>query len=113
LGAFGLCALLMFAGYGLLTIILNASIRDFTPEGMAGRFQGIRMIFMVLIPMVVGPAVGSRVISAYSTATYLNEYKEMVKIPVPQIYLAAAIIGVFVLIPIIFVRKDFKKVNFS
>lgn len=113
LGAFGLCALLMFAGYGLLTIILNASIRDFTPEGMAGRFQGIRMIFMVLIPMVVGPAVGSRVISAYSTATYLNEYKEMVKIPVPQIYLAAAIIGVFVLIPLFLVRKDFKSVKFN
>ncbi len=113
LGTFGLFAVLMFAGYGLLTIILNASIRDFTPEGMAGRFQGIRMIFMVLIPMVVGPKVGSLVISAFSDATYLNEYNELVEIPVPHIYLAAAIIGLFVLIPVIFVRKDFKKVNFN
>ena len=54
LGVFGLCALMMFAGYGLLTIILNASIRDFTPEGMAGRFQGIRMIFMVMLPTWMG-----------------------------------------------------------
>lgn len=113
LGVFGLCALMMFAGYGLLTIILNASIRDFTPEGMAGRFQGIRMIFMVLIPMVIGPAVGSRVISAFSSTTYMNEYHELVKIPVPHIYAAAAIIGVFVLIPLFFVRKDFKSVNFN
>ena len=80
---------------------------------MAGRFQGIRMIFMVLIPMVVGPKVGSLVISAFSDATYLNEYNELVEIPVPHIYLAAAIIGLFVLIPVIFVRKDFKKVNFN
>ncbi|HBL41284.1 MAG TPA: hypothetical protein DDY98_06870 [Ruminococcaceae bacterium] len=112
LGVFGLLALIMLAGYGLLMIILNASIRDFTPEGMAGRFQGIRMIFMVLIPMVVGPSVGSRVISVFSDTTYLNEYDELVQIPVPQMFVAAAVIAVFIFIPLVLVRKDFKSVKF-
>ena len=32
-------------------IQFNAAIKDFIPEGKAGLFQGIRMIFTVLIPM--------------------------------------------------------------
>ena len=45
-------------GYLVLTIQFSASIRDFTSPEKTGLFQGIRMIFFVLIPMVVGPAIG-------------------------------------------------------
>lgn len=112
LGIFGICALPVLAGYGLLMIILNASVRDFTPEGMAGRFQGIRMIFMVLLPMVIGPAVGSAVIKSFNTGlNYSNDYGELVAVPVPQMFLAAAAISVLIFIPLIAVRKDLKNVN--
>ena len=45
-------------GYVVLQIQLSAAVRDFIPEDKVGLFQGIRMIFAVLIPMVVGPMIG-------------------------------------------------------
>ena len=36
---FGVFAIVAFAGYGLLMILLNAAIRDFTPEDKVGQFQ--------------------------------------------------------------------------
>ncbi len=112
LGIFALLALVMFGGYGLLMIILNSSVRDFTPDGMAGRFQGVRMLFVVFIPMVIGPKVGSGVIEHFSTTTYTNDYAETVAAPTPEIFLAAAIISVFIFIPLVLVRKQLKSVKF-
>ncbi len=113
LGVFGLLALIMLAGYGLLMIILNSSVRDFTPEGMAGRFQGVRMLFVVFVPMVIGPKVGSFVVEKFSSGlNYLNDYGESVAVPVPQMFLASAIIAVFIFIPLILVRKQLKHVKF-
>ncbi len=52
----------MMSGYMLVTAILSGVIRDHTPAGKAGHFQGIRMIFGVLLPMILGPAIGAAVI---------------------------------------------------
>ena len=41
----------MMSGYMLMTAVLSANIRDWTPVDKAGHFQGIRMIFAVLLPM--------------------------------------------------------------
>ncbi len=112
IGKFALCACVMLCGYGLLTIILNAAIRDFTPEGKAGLFQGVRMIFAVLIPMVVGSAIGSRVTEAFADnhelGTYINEFGETVNVPVPEIFIFSAIVAVFIVIPIVFLRKKIR-----
>ena len=112
IGLFGGCACIMLLGYGLLMIILNASVRDFTPEGKVGLFQGVRMIFAVLIPMVVGSAIGSRVTEYFSAAhaggTYINDYGESVAIPVPEIFAAAAVLCVCILIPAIIIRKKIR-----
>ena len=43
---------IMMSGYMLVTAILSGVIRDHTPAGKAGHFQGIRMIFGVLLPMI-------------------------------------------------------------
>ncbi|MBO4893845.1 MAG: MFS transporter [Clostridia bacterium] len=108
LSTFGLCAIPAFAGYGLLMIILNAAVRDFTPEDKAGQLQGVRMIFFVLIPMVVGPRIGSAITNRFAQGTYLNEYEESVNIPVPQIYLAAAAVAVLIVIPAVFLFREWK-----
>jgi Na+/melibiose symporter-like transporter len=34
-------------------------LQDKYPGGEVGKFQGVRMIFMVLLPMVIGPPIGS------------------------------------------------------
>ena len=67
-------------GYAVLMIMLNASVRDFTPESKAGQFQGIRMIFYVLIPMVVGPMLGTLAASR-SAVQYTDEYGVIQRVP--------------------------------
>ena len=106
---FAVSILLGLAGYALLMILLNAAIRDFTPEDKAGQLQGIRMIFSVLLPMVIGPRIAATVIDRFAVDTYVNEYQNAVNIPVPHIYLAAAAIAVTIFIPLVFLAKEFKK----
>ncbi len=99
-------------GYVVLAIQLNASIRDFIPEGMAGRFQGIRMIFVVLLPMVIGPWLGD-IACRNSNITYMNEYGVETIVPSASMFLYAAIVSVAALIPIavLIKKKVFKKAD--
>ena len=108
---FALSAIIALVGYGLLMIMLGAAIRDFTPEDKAGQLQGIRMIFSVLLPMLIGPRVAAKITDIFATAQYQNEYGIMVDIPAPHIYLGAAVAGALIVIPLFFLAKDFKKQN--
>ena len=92
----------------VMGIQLNAAIKDFIPEGKAGLFQGIRMIFTVLLPMVIGPALGD-LACRNSAITYANEYGVETIVPSSSMFLYAAVVSVFVVIPLIFlVKKGFK-----
>ncbi len=106
---FILSILIAFVGYGLLMILLNASIRDFTPEDKAGQLQGVRMIFSVMLPMLIGPRIAAEITEKFATAQYQNDYGIMVDIPAPHIYLGAAAVGVIIVIPLFFLIKEFKK----
>ena len=91
-------------GYIISTIQLNAAIKDFIPEGKAGLFQGIRMIFVVLIPMVVGPVLGD-VACRNSNVKYTNEYGVETLVPSSSMFLYAAIVALFVIVPLVFLIK--------
>ncbi len=106
---FILSALVTLVGYGLLMIMLGAAVRDFTPEDKTGQLQGIRMIFSVLLPMLIGPTVAEKISTAYSTTTYINDYGETLPTPAPHIFLASAVIGILIVIPLFFLSKEFKK----
>ena len=112
IGKFALLAALMFCGYGLMMIILNATVRDFTPEGKVGQFQGVRMIFAVLIPMVLGSYIGAFVTELFAgrhdLGTYINDYNEAVLIPVPEIFAAAAILCVLIVVPAWMLRRKIR-----
>lgn len=105
---FAVCAVLALGGYGLLMILLNAAIRDFTPEDKAGQFQGVRMIFVVMLPMIIGPKLGSIVTNRFSATTYTDAYGGEVLVPPSHIFLAAAIIGFFIFIPLFFLLREWK-----
>lgn len=49
-----LSGILMMSGYLIGTAVLGAVVRDETPKEQVGLFQGVRMIFAVLIAMIVG-----------------------------------------------------------
>ena len=92
----------------VMGIQLNAAIKDFIPEGKAGLFQGIRMIFTVLLPMVIGPALGD-LACRNSAITYENEFGVETIVPSSSMFIYAAIVSVFVVVPLIFlIKKGFK-----
>ena len=88
-------------GYLVLTIQLGASTRDYTPQDNVGLFQGIRMVFVVLIPMVVGPTLGN-------IATKNTSGAEDV-LPTKAIFLYAGIVAIFLFVPMIALIKNMKK----
>ena len=94
----------MMSGYMLVTAVLSGSIRDYTPKGKVGHFQGIRMIFGVLLPMVIGPAVGAAVIKG-SDSTYV-ELGVVKTVPTPAIFLAAAAALLLILPPVLALKKE-------
>ncbi|MBR5561962.1 MAG: MFS transporter [Clostridia bacterium] len=102
-------AIITIVGYGLLMIMLNAAVRDFTPEDKTGQLQGIRMIFSVLVPMLTGPSIAEKISAAYSATTYTNDYGEILPTPAPHIFLAAAAIGLLIFVPLYFLSKELKK----
>lgn len=88
-------------GYLVLTIQLGASTRDYTPQDNVGLFQGIRMVFSVLIPMIVGPTLGN--IATKNTTGAENV------LPTKAIFLYAGVVALFVFIPMIALLKKEKK----
>ena len=112
---FGIFGFVMIVGYIFISALSGSIIRDNTPEGAVGKLQGVRMVFAVLIPMVVGPLIGNAINKARniplpdidSPDTMTTLY-----IPAPEIFLAAAgfLVTVFLVIPFL-VRKTGKNLN--
>lgn len=99
----GIAGTVMMGGYMLVTSALSAAIRDFTPADRVGEFQGIRMIFAVMIPMVIGPAIGAAVITnSGRTYTDLGVAKN---VPTPEIFLASAVALLLVIVPVAFLKR--------
>ena len=87
-------------GYAMLTILIGAIIRDFTPEDKTGLFQGVRMVFMVLIPMIAGPRLAS-IAAKNSSITYINDLGAENVLPSSLMFLIAGILGLFMFATVI------------
>lgn len=90
-------------GYVILQIQLSASVRDYIPEDKVGLFQGIRMIFFVLIPMIVGPWIGD--IACRTSNLTIVEYGVEKLVPSTSMFMYASAVAVFVLVPILILGK--------
>ncbi len=55
-------SLLMMSGYLSGMATFGTQLRNYTPEHMAGRFQGLRILSQVLIPGIIGPQIGAWVL---------------------------------------------------
>jgi len=88
----------MMSGYMLVTAALSALIRDHTPKDKAGHFQGVRMVFAVALPMIVGPFIGSAVIR--SGGAVYEELGVVKSVPTPGIFLGAAVCVLLVIFPV-------------
>lgn len=86
---------------------LMSSFQDYIPKGSEGRFQGVRMCFSVLVPMLIGPLI-TMIINLEKIDEDVLNY-----MPPFEIFLAASIIALFAFIPIYFVRKDADRLRSS
>ena len=81
-------------------------MRDHTPENKAGMFQGLRIVAQVLIPGIIGPAIGAAVLK--NADTIMNSDGTTSFIPNANIFLAAAAVAVLAwvaLVPIMRLKK--------
>lgn len=91
---------LMMGAILSLTGALTAAFQDYIPSGYEGRFQGVRMCFIVLIPMIVGPII-SMCIGLDAMGLNGADFA-----PTYEIFLAASIVAIPAFIPMAFVRRD-------
>ena len=103
---FGVAGFVMITGYILISALCGSLVRDHTAEGEVGKLQGVRMVFSVLIPMLVGPMIGNGINAKRniplpdmgSADVMTTQY-----IPAPEIFLAGALFSLlmFALIPVL------------
>lgn len=91
-------------GMLLATAGLSATVRNLTPTDRAGQVQGLRMIFVVLVPMIVGPFVGAAVIAG-ADETYVD-LGVVRQVPSPWIFLASAVVALLVVAPMAALRRQ-------
>ena len=84
-----LASLVMMCGYLGTGAMLGAKVRTHTPESKSGMFQGLRIFGQVLIPGVIGPAIGAAVLK--NAETVLNDDGTISFVPNENIFLVALI----------------------
>ncbi|MCB1165962.1 MAG: MFS transporter [Leptospiraceae bacterium] len=99
--AFGI---LMMGSYLLAMVVLNSMGRDLLPISHIGVFAGIRMVFFVMIPMVIGPFIGSTIIRS-SSSTYMDPFGVLQSTPIPEIYLGGVVAGLLTFIPVYYIIR--------
>jgi hypothetical protein len=98
----------MMCGYLCGMAVFGARIRDLTPEGKAGRFQGVRIFSQVLIPGVVGPFIGKTVLAGADVI--VNSDGTTSFVPNQYIFLAAlAVIAVLAVLLVCVKKAQAKK----
>lgn len=88
-------------------------MKSLYPDDQRGQFEGIRILFFVLFPMVAGPLVANPIIKATGECTNIEIVEGVIAegqyLPTKWIFLAAAIITLFAVIPLFFAAKYFRE----
>ncbi len=95
--------LVLMSGFMLVLAPVGALVRDYTPPGRAGHVQGLRMVFAILIPMMVGPWLGAAVIKGADER--YEDLGVLKHVPTPTIFLAAAAVLVLIVPPVLALRR--------
>ena len=92
-------------GYIIIMIQFGATVRDNIPQDKVGLFQGIRMIFLIFVPRIIGPTLGN-IAAKNSEVTYMENGAEKV-LPTEAMFLYAAVVAALIFIPMLaFLKKD-------
>ncbi len=64
--------LLTGAGYVIILQTLTAWYKNLYPEEQRGQFEGIKQLFFVCIPMIIGPLISNYIITCYGTDAVID-----------------------------------------
>ncbi len=100
--------IVLMTGYLVSTAVLGAKVRDYTPVKEVGLFQGIRMLFTVLIPMIIGPLIG-RGLCYIGGEPYQNEFEQWVYPPNKWLFFVTGAIFLCAIGPVVWMILREKK----
>ena len=96
------------AGYILIIQAMTMWLKQLYPEDSRGQFEGIRVLFFTLIPMIIGTTIGNFIIKN-GAGTVVNEYGITENIPTESMFMWAAILVLLSFIPLYYAGKHYYK----
>ena len=104
-----LMAGMLFVGIGYILFLQTITVwsKRLYPEDSRGQFEGIRIVFYVLIPMVIAPLISNPVIK--NSGEFVDEYGFTEYLPTNAVFIAGLIVVLITLIPLFFADKEHKK----
>jgi len=99
-------SLIMMCGFLGTGAMLGAKVRTHTPANKSGQFQGLRIFAQVLVPGIIGPAIGAAVLQ--NAETIVNNDGTTSFIPNENIFLWAfiAVLALWPVLMPLFGRKE-------
>ena len=100
-------SLFMMSGYLSGMAVFGARVRDLTPEGKSGMFQGVRIFSQVLVPGVIGPKIGAWILRDADMITNSDGTQSF--IPNANIFLGALVAAAVSILFILALRLTLKR----
>lgn len=90
----------LFVGIGYMLFLQTVTVwsKRLYPEDARGQFEGIRIIFYVLVPMVVAPLISNPIIKR--SGEFTDEYGFTEYLPTNALFLAGVVLVLLTLIPL-------------
>lgn len=94
----GIGMLLTGIGYVVILQTLTAWFKNLYPEDQRGQFEGIKQLFFVCIPMIIGPTFSNIIISNFGAKGVVNGQSGM--IPNEMLFIVSAILTLITFLPL-------------
>ena len=92
-------------GVGYVVFLQTISVwgKELYPEENKGQFEGVRIVFFVLIPMIIAPLLSNPIIK--KSGEIINDYGLTEYLPTEVLFLVAAGVSLITFIPLAFATK--------
>lgn len=103
-----LCVGMLLTGIGYVLILqtITAWFKNLYPDEQRGQFEGVKQIFFVCIPMIIGPNIASFIIHRWGVSGIVNGKVGM--IPNEMLFVISTVVTLLTFLPLIPAGKHLK-----
>lgn len=98
-------SMLMLSGYLGSVACFGAEVRNYTPEGHVGLYQGIRIFMVVLVPMLIGPWIGSAISASSSSVIGFGVVGDGFT-PSSLVFAGGGVVALLTFVVLYFIRRE-------